>query len=689
MFDRSFLNANQAAKFARHANMEAGSLKRQMRSARHILDQLYGTGGSGMSGMLLADDVGLGKTTIGAIVAWVAAGEGDGRVVRVLAPNMVMRQRWADELQRVLPALEHLASDHLAIGLDKLRSSDAKLHRTHIHITTQARAAARGRIRGDLIIVDEAHRSKSEYSQFRKTIDSAIAGGAKVLLLTATPMSIKTEELASLLRTIAGKKIHGAVLEFGRQIQLLYDPADTRDEKDALAELVAAADSATRQMQACVLRHSIEDLDEKEAQAFGPRKKFWDIGVPEASASELALLVRLDRMNRLSHQHTGHTNDPRCHVGRTPADHAVSIATAKLKNKDFGPHLALHLKAIEAVGLLDTEHPKMTAVARSIAGRVQEGEKVIVFCHHHQVAAEMTRVLARHISPYSRSASTTAKWHAVWSDLIDKVANNPPDCIGTPALRQAFVNWISSTSFCDQIGSWIGSKKTPTKAALQDTRPLRCHNQSIAEAMIDLLKKVFKSRSSSTVGVFRQRSDRMPRLKALPFGGEQATRVIGACEQEEIIGEEDDSHLFLQEDRPDLLMALFNSPFGPDVLVLTDRYSEGIDLHKRCRLLVHYELNPSPMRTIQREGRIRRIGNWASLVGKPVEYAMPGFTGTRDERMVEIMLGRLANFRRLLGGTPAFDEDTLTTNTDSRTERVLQKAADQLDKYSERLRLKP
>lgn len=43
------------------------------------------------------------------------------------------------------------------------------------------------------------------------------------------------------------------------------------------------------------------------------------------------------------------------------------------------------------------------------------------------------------------------------------------------------------------------------------------------------------------------------------------------------------------------------------VLVTTDHLSEGVDLHRWCRHLIHYELDPSPIRTIQRNGRIRRI----------------------------------------------------------------------------------
>jgi hypothetical protein len=110
-----------------------------------------------------------------------------------------------------------------------------------------------------------------------------------------------------------------------------------------------------------------------------------------------------------------------------------------------------------------------------------------------------------------------------------------------------------------------------------------------------------------------------------------------------------------QSEDLDAKIALFNTPFGPDVLVATDRLSEGIDLHKCCRLLVHYEFDPSPIRIRQREGRIRRVKGWAQRIGKPIEYAYPIFSNTRDELLVRIVKDRLERFDLLLGGASSVD----------------------------------
>ena len=46
----------------------------------------------------------------------------------------------------------------------------------------------------------------------------------------------------------------------------------------------------------------------------------------------------------------------------------------------------------------------------------------------------------------------------------------------------------------------------------------------------------------------------------------------------------------------------------PTLLLATDAASEGLNLHRRCRAVVHFELPWSPARLEQRTGRVDRIG---------------------------------------------------------------------------------
>jgi len=66
----------------------------------------------------------------------------------------------------------------------------------------------------------------------------------------------------------------------------------------------------------------------------------------------------------------------------------------------------------------------------------------------------------------------------------------------------------------------------------------------------------------------------------------------------------------------------FNAPSGERrVLVTTDAWSESIDLHERANILVHYELPWSPLRVLQRVGRLWRIRE--TEVGSQKKPTMP------------------------------------------------------------------
>jgi superfamily II DNA/RNA helicase len=154
--------------------------------------------------------------------------------------------------------------------------------------------------------------------------------------------------------------------------------------------------------------------------------------------------------------------------------------------------------------------------------------------------------------------------------------------------------------------------------------------------------------------------------------------VLGVCERDSIAGSGKD--LFIPNSRPDAVISIFNSPFGPDALVVTDRLSEGIDLHRYCRHLIHHELDPSPIRTVQRNGRLRRVNSWAAVTGEPILYAYPAFGGTRDQRVVQIMRQRIDSFSLLLGGARDFDSDEVLDEDERWRSQVILIAAAALRK---------
>jgi hypothetical protein len=106
------------------------------------------------------------------------------------------------------------------------------------------------------------------------------------------------------------------------------------------------------------------------------------------------------------------------------------------------------------------------------------------------------------------------------------------------------------------------------------------------------------------------------------------------------------------------VFAGFNSPLMPDVLVCTSVGQEGIDLHRHCRHVVHYDLAWNPAVVEQRTGRVDRIGS-KTFRERSVELGghdavlsvgVPFLAGTYDERMFEELRLRAQTFEVLTGG---------------------------------------
>lgn len=107
----------------------------------------------------------------------------------------------------------------------------------------------------------------------------------------------------------------------------------------------------------------------------------------------------------------------------------------------------------------------------------------------------------------------------------------------------------------------------------------------------------------------------------------------------------------------------FNTPLLPEVLVCTSVGQEGIDLHRHCRHVIHYDLAWNPATIEQRTGRTDRIGSktFRELArNSPVrlEVGVPFLAGTYDERMYEELLLRAQAFEVLTGGDLAADNPT-------------------------------
>ena len=662
----------------KYIERETGGLKieplaRQFKTAKEILSRL-----ADGRGVLLADDVGLGKTTVSALVAWVVACQ-DKRV-RIYAPNDVLRRHWAEELERHVPMLEQIGAskDRIRQGdVERLRSGSIQIA-TH-HALVRSHGNNEQRTACDLMIIDEAHRAKGDGSAFNEALRNLGDRATRKLILTATPFSIRLSELEQLLQ-FAGASNLEAVGRYANDLKRLYALGDGHDVVAESKRLVSAAKAAIDELQPYLVRHGIDDLSAAERKHFGViSASRWEIATPPATPEDLQLLLRMDRLLQLAPERRGERrNDPRFHIGWQHVGTELERAEERARI-EADPVVARHVK--EAKTSLKSRqcrpHPKIAAVSDAIHPLIDAGEKVLVFCHHRATASELLAALERSLKTESVSSGgpSVTVWRTAWKSVLPTEDDR---------LVSPIIDWLCTPGLRAQVASWIGVLASTARALAEQFAKTRSRGAergvpTISEAARALVDALLQEQSTSTRALLKSisKGERAFGGKSSHFPGrlDEGIRVMGAWSHDGT----DDPPKTLYTGKPDIVLALFNSPFGPDVLVTTDRLSEGVDLHRCCRHLIHYELDPSPVRTIQRNGRVRRVGSWAALTGQPICYAYPTFGGTRDEKAVGVMRQRINAFGLLLGGVPSLEDDEDGASQQSFAEAVLLGARKELE----------
>jgi ERCC4-related helicase len=662
------------------------STERQFRTARDILKRLSSSyGRTAQRGVLLADDVGLGKTTVAALVAWVVATNGGGRTVRILAPNDVMMRRWEEELLSHVEPLAKCAWRMKAQARQVKARRVERLSPGSIQVVKHSYASSENRLACDLLIVDEAHRAKGDKTAFSEALKKQKRYAHRVLILTATPFSIRLEEMLRMLKLIDGEAASAAVRGFSRALDELYMGNSTGNHEIVAEKLCKKALAAVKALAPFVIRHGIDDLPE-EQPAFGTRTD-WNIVVPPANESELELMLRMDRALHLAQGEESETSmarvDPRFHVGWRHFDRRRQTLKAEVpKSPDSSKAvLANHVKRMHDLrDVVGHVHSKMDAVAASVKEQIELGEKVVLFCHHHATAQELTVHLDSVLPERTmKGAPSPASWAAAWNRLID-----PPDTeLNSEQVRNTFLKWLCSDPIRSQTWTWICVGKEKGASLVDSLRQMKSREipnaETISEAANRLYRGFLQSKSSRAVLKTAGSEDS---LELIP-GACGKARVLGVCEPSD---HQTEQRHFIHNQQPDTIISIFNSPFGPDVLVVTDKLAEGIDLHRYCRHLVHYELDPSPIRTVQRNGRLRRVNSWAAISGQPIRYAYPAFYGTRDHRLVQIMRKRINSFSLLMGGVQDIDVDEVADAAEKWRNDVIIAAKAQLAKLTSSLR---
>jgi SNF2 family DNA or RNA helicase len=180
--------------------------------------------------LLIADEVGLGKTIeAGLILTELEARRPLERVVIVCPARL--RDKWREELNRKFDQdFDVKTRESFQQDLDRLADNPRRRLRAILSITTLRHESLRERITGelghlDLVIFDEAHHARNPETQNAKLLNDLCEVADCVLLLTATPIQLKSRDLFTLLHALRPTEFRDAgVFEATlKQFALVHD----------------------------------------------------------------------------------------------------------------------------------------------------------------------------------------------------------------------------------------------------------------------------------------------------------------------------------------------------------------------------------------------------------------------------------------------------------------------------------
>lgn len=160
-------------------------------------------------GLLIADEVGLGKTIEAAIIYLEMKARADVKRVLVVCPAG-LKEKWKSEL------FLRFDEDFAVLDRQRLEAYVAQYTATEGHLPLKAIVSLESirddRIREllteagvhlDLLIIDEAHHLRNRSTKSHQVAESLANLADRLLLLTATPLQTREEDLFNLLQLIA------------------------------------------------------------------------------------------------------------------------------------------------------------------------------------------------------------------------------------------------------------------------------------------------------------------------------------------------------------------------------------------------------------------------------------------------------------------------------------------------------
>lgn len=537
-------------------------------------------------GLLIADEVGLGKT-IEAGLVWLElmARYNAGRLL-IVCPK-ALQEKWklellrrfsvharivdAGELLETLLDAQRLQSDFAVItsysAVRAPKGWDTEEAVAGVDRTRLARfmsEAEGGEPLVDLVIFDEAHHLRNSQTAQHKTSRQIVTISDHKLMLSATPINLRSEDLRSILRLIDPDL-------FDRD--WIFEEMQTENEPIVAAREIALAPATTAQM-------LVKALD-----AIGS-------GGVLQNNRRLALL----RKQLLK------------------------------KGAELSPsHRADIAQRLEDMSMLG-----------GIVNRTRRRD-VAEIQIKRRAACRRWAMTADEMAFYDE-ATEVIRHYAFENDISDAFLLSNTQRVLASCLPAAWTRWSGRSDLHDDeegdeniSAETVGPLVSALSKVCQDTTRLKV--LQAGDSKYALLKRgleeTWKANAQEKIIVFSSFRGTLDYLHTrLVANGVKIRKLHGQ----------------IREDRSEVLEK-FQRDEGPVVLLASEIGSEGLDL-QFCRIVINYDLPWNPMRVEQRIGRVDRIGQ----VSPSVEIFSLICEGTIEDVIYRRLYERLDLIERTIGG---------------------------------------
>jgi len=329
-------------------------------------------------------------------------------------------------------------------------------------------------------------------------------------------------------------------------------------------------------------------------------------------------------------------------------------------------------------------HPKVAATVARTLDAWQRGEKVLIFCFF----IETGRALRREISAaLERSIFATAAGligvdttdGAAITAGIERVARRLDADTGTRRELDNQLRILSTGSVLtdDQIQQFIdvvvGFLRTDA-FIVRYVLPQGQHPEAMLEAL-DVSDATGTTLRARLRGFLERMGDLPDKRRDATLAALSDIKTGRYATREDDDGERSTVMVLpnvrlangrTKATQKNTLVATFNMPFFPEVLIASPVLSEGVDLHWECRTVIHHDLDWNPSALEQRNGRLDRLRSRSEQLGIPIDIYEPYTTGLQDEKMYKVVSDRARWFNIVMGDKVDMSE----AGTEAISERV-------------------